>query len=109
MDIDYAIRKNESSTIITISTPNAVKIYESWERSNRLSIMFIKTHISTSIRGSIEKYIKVKDLIKVIDEKCAKYENSLTSTLIIQFSSLKFIGVKVVYDNIMHNKVLRLN
>ena len=50
--------------------------------------MFIKTHISTGIRGSIEKKSKVQDLLKAIDDQFAKSMKSLTSTLIIQFSTL---------------------
>ena len=48
MDIDYAIRKEEPSTITKTITPDVVDLYEKWERSNRLSVTFIKTNISTS-------------------------------------------------------------
>jgi len=68
MDIDYAIRKDESSVIIETSEPDAIDLYEKWERSNRLSIMFIKTNISASIRGSVDQHDKVRDLLKAIDE-----------------------------------------
>ena len=68
MDFDYAIRKDDPPAIIATSTSDAVRLYEQWERSNRLSIMFIKTHISAGIRGSIEKHVKVRDLLKAIDE-----------------------------------------
>ncbi|XP_057471070.1 secreted RxLR effector protein 161-like [Actinidia eriantha] len=54
MDIDYAIRKDEPPAITETSTPDAVDLYEKWERSNRLSVMFIKTKISAGIRGSVE-------------------------------------------------------
>ena len=56
MDIDYAIRKDEPSALSATSTKAEINLYDKWERSNRLSIMFIKTHISTGIRGSIEKH-----------------------------------------------------
>ena len=49
MDIDYAIRKDEPNPITETSTIEAISLYEKWERSNRLSMMFIKTKISTSI------------------------------------------------------------
>jgi len=38
------------------------------KRSNRLSVMFIKTKISAGIRGSVEQYNNVKALLKAIDE-----------------------------------------
>ena len=46
MDIDYAIRKDEPHKITDTSTPNEILLYERWEKSNRLSVMYIKTKIS---------------------------------------------------------------
>ena len=63
--------------------------------------MFIKTHISTGIRGSIEKHDKVQDLLKAIDDQISKFVNSLTNTLIIRFSTLRLTRVKGVRDHIM--------
>ena len=54
MDIDYAIRKDEPHKIIYTNTPDEILLYECWEKSNRLSMMYIKTKISAGIRGSIE-------------------------------------------------------
>ena len=101
MDIDYAIRKDEPLAILATSTKAAIELYEIWERFNRLSVMFIKTHISASIHGSIEKHNKVQDLLKTIDDQFATSVTSLTSTLIIQFSTLRLTGVKGVRDHIM--------
>ena len=68
MDIDCAIRKDEPDSITETSTTEAVCLYDKWERSNRLSVMFIKTKISASIRGSVEQIDKVKPLLKAINE-----------------------------------------
>ena len=59
MDIDYAIRKDESPALTNTSTTKDIMLYERWERSNRLSMMFIKTKISTGIRGSVDQHEKV--------------------------------------------------
>src|ERR1044072_9509387 len=101
MDIDYAIRKNEPPAITETSTADGIGLYEKWERSNRLSVMFIKTKISAGIRGSVDQHTEVKDLLKAIDERFVSSEKALTSTLIIQFSSIKLIGIKGVRDHIM--------
>ena len=63
--------------------------------------MFIKTHISACIRGSIKKHDKVQDLLKANDVQFAKFVKSLASTLIIQFSTLRLTRVKGVRDHIM--------
>ena len=101
MDIDYAIRKDEPSIVYATSTKASIELYESWERSNRLSVMFIKTHIYAYIHNSIEKHNKVQYLLKAIDDQFAKSVKSLANTLVIQFSTLKLIRVKGMCDHIM--------
>ena len=101
MDIDYAIRKEEPDPIIETSTAEAVCLYDKWERSNRLSVMFIKTKISAGIRGSVEQITKVKPLLKAIDEQFETSDKALASTLIMQFSSTKLTGTRGVRDHIM--------
>ncbi|KAL0453456.1 UNVERIFIED_CONTAM: hypothetical protein Slati_1323700 [Sesamum latifolium] len=56
MDIDYAIRKTEPAPITETSQPDEVDLYEKWERSNRFSVMLIKTNISVSIWGSVDQH-----------------------------------------------------
>ena len=101
MDIEYAIRKEEPDPITETSTAEAVCLYDKWERSNRLSMMFIKTKISVGIRGSIEQITKVKPLLKAIDEQFETSEKALASTLLMQFSSTKLTGTRGVGDHIM--------
>ena len=64
MDIDYAIRKDELSSLLATSTKAEIELYDKWEKSNHLFIMFIKTYILVGIRGSIEKHEKVRDFNK---------------------------------------------
>ena len=64
--------------------------------------MFIKTKISTGIRGSVKQIDKVKPLLKSIDEQFATFEKALASTLIMQFSSTKLTEITGVRDHIMH-------
>ena len=104
MDIDWAIRKDEPDPITETSTATAVCFYDKWERSNRLSVMFIKTKISIGIRGSIKQIDKVKPLMKAIDEQFVTSEKALASTLIMQFSSTKLTGIRGVHDHIMRKR-----
>ena len=64
--------------------------------------MFIKTHIYVVICGSIENHNMIRDLLKTIDDQFIESVMLLASTLIIQFSTLRLIGVKGVCDHIMH-------
>ena len=101
MDIDYAIRKYEPPELTNTSTTADIKLYERWERSNRLSVMFIKTKISAGICGSVDQYEKVRDLLKAIDEQFVTSDKALASTLIMKFSSFRLTSVKGVREHIM--------
>ncbi|KAL4340454.1 hypothetical protein GQ457_08G012720 [Hibiscus cannabinus] len=99
LDIDYAIRKSEPS-ITDNSNQADLALYEKWERSNRLSIMFIKSKVPADVRGSIEQYENVQDLLAAIEKQFQTSQKSLASTLIMKFTSLKLTTVKGVRDHI---------
>ncbi|XP_073026822.1 uncharacterized protein [Primulina eburnea] len=101
MDIDYAIRKDEQSAITENSIPDDADLYEKWERSNRLCVMFIKTKISAGMRGSVDQHNNVKELVKAIDEQFQSSDKALASTLIMKFSSLRLTSVRGVREHIM--------
>jgi hypothetical protein len=101
MDIDYAIRKDEPPALTDTSTAADIMLYEQWERSNRLSMMFIKTRISVGICGSVDQHEKVRDLLKAIDEQFVTLDKALASTLIMKFSSLRLTSVRGVREHIM--------
>ncbi|KAL5856615.1 hypothetical protein ACOSQ3_004073 [Xanthoceras sorbifolium] len=101
MDIDYAIRKDKPLEITYTSSTADITFYEKWERSNLLSVMFIKTKIFDSIRGSVDQLDNVRDLLKDIDEQFVTSENALASTLIMRLSSQRLTSVTGVRDHIM--------
>ena len=101
MDINYAIRKDEPPAVTNTSTAAEIALYEHWEQSNRLSVMFIKTKISAGIRGSVNHHSKVRDLLKAIDEQFVTSDKTLASTLIMKFSSTRLETMKGVREHIM--------
>ena len=101
MDIDYAIRKDEPPAITDESSPTDVALYERWERSNQLSVMFIKTKILAGICGFVDQHEKVWDLLKVIDDQFITSYKALANTLIMKFFSLRLTSVKGVHEYII--------
>lgn len=43
--------------------------YEQWERSNRLSLILIKSHAGKVIWGSVTKCTKAKDFINAVEQQ----------------------------------------
>ncbi|KAF7149398.1 hypothetical protein RHSIM_Rhsim03G0061600 [Rhododendron simsii] len=94
MDLDLAIREDEPPKPTNESSIAVRVAYDRWERSNRLSLMLIKTHISSSIRNSIPSCDKVKDYMKAIEEQFVSSDKALASTLmnrIVEARNAKFI------------------
>ena len=63
--------------------------------------MFIKTKITTGIRGFIEQYDKVQDLLKAIGEKFVTSDKALANSLIMKFYSIRITSVRGVREHIM--------
>ncbi|XP_044461852.1 uncharacterized protein LOC123193133 [Mangifera indica] len=101
MEIDYAIRKDEPIAPTKTSTQAKVALYEQWERSNRLSMMFLRRRISVSIRGSILECNNAKQLLKAIDEQFESSDKAYVSTLMIKLSSIKITSVRGVRKHLM--------
>ncbi|TMW85725.1 hypothetical protein EJD97_022646, partial [Solanum chilense] len=70
-------------------------------RSNRLSVMFIKTKIFAGIRSSVEQHNYVKALLKDIDEQFETSDKIPVSTCIMKFSSMRLTSVTNVREHIM--------
>ncbi|KAL5777234.1 hypothetical protein ACOSP7_010160 [Xanthoceras sorbifolium] len=93
--------KEDPPAITDASFAVDIVIYEKWERSNRLSLMFIKTKIFAGIRGSLDQQDNVRDLLKGIDEQFVTSEKALASTLIMKLSSIRLTSIKGVLEHIM--------
>ena len=83
MNIDYTIKKDEPPTITYESSRVIVALYDQWEQSNRLSVMFIKTKISASIPGFVDQQEKHQDLLKAIDDQFITSDKALANTMIM--------------------------
>lgn len=91
MDLDLALHVDEP-VVPTESSSAAEKLtYERWEKSNRLSLMLIKSHVIKSIRRSSPECEKVKDYIKAIEEQFFSSDKTLANTLMNKLS-MHFTG-----------------
>ncbi|KAI9173946.1 hypothetical protein LWI28_009158 [Acer negundo] len=84
--IDLALRVEEPPALTKSSTTQEKDIYDRWERSNRLSLMLVKSHICKSIRGSIPECPKVTDFMKAIEEQFVSSDKALANTLMKKLS-----------------------
>ena len=101
IDVNDAIRKEEPLKPIDTSSAFAIALYECWERSNHLNMMYIKTKIFISIHWFIGEHQNVKKLLKAIDEQFETSNKALASTLMTKLSSMKLTSIRSVQEHIM--------
>lgn len=83
------------------SISDKVDLYEKWEQSYRLRVMFIKTKISAGICSSVNQYNTVKELLNTTYEQFEPTDKALANTMIMSFSTLTLIIVKGMHEHIM--------
>ena len=101
LDRDLALRVNESPILTESNTQIEKTSYKHWERSYRLSLIFIKSHIGKSIRDSIPDYAKMNEYLKVIEKQFETSDKALASTVMAKMCSMKFNDTKRVREHIM--------
>ncbi|XP_059636200.1 uncharacterized protein LOC132278428 [Cornus florida] len=101
MDIDLAVCVDEPPIPTESSTPSEKVSYKRWERSNRLSMCLIKSHVGKNITSSIPECTKVKEYMTAIEQQFISSDKALASTLMTKLSSMKHMGDKEVREHIM--------
>ncbi|GJU85603.1 hypothetical protein Tco_1293149 [Tanacetum coccineum] len=104
MDLDLALREDAPLNPTESSTPIVKSNYEQWARSDLLSIMFIRSRISPSIRGVILTCDNVKAYMKAIEAQFVSSDKAMVSTLMKNISNMTLYKIKGVRE---HNMEMR--
>ncbi|KAL6319143.1 hypothetical protein AAG906_011224 [Vitis piasezkii] len=99
-----ALRVDEPLVPMKSSTQIEKASYERWERSNHLSLMFVKSNIGKSIYGSIPECAKVKEYLKAIEQQFETSGKVVANSLMTKMCSMKFNDTKGVRDHIMEKR-----
>jgi len=83
------------------SSAEEVAIYMSWERSNRLSIMFMRTSIASNIKSTLPKCDSTKEFLTTVEEHFRSANKSLAGTLMAEHTTMKFDGTRGMHEHIL--------
>ncbi|GAV77093.1 UBN2_2 domain-containing protein [Cephalotus follicularis] len=101
MDLDHALRIDTLAAITTQSTIEQRAAYEKWERSNRMSLMIMKSSISVAIRGAIPDSNDTKTYLASVEEQFKGFSKAHASTLIMKMLTTRYDGTSSVREHIM--------
>ncbi|URD75865.1 Retrotransposon protein [Musa troglodytarum] len=93
MDLDLALREDQPTSLTDNSTPNERRLYEKWDRSNRMCLMIIKCGIPEAFRATVSEGItKAKDFLTEIEKHFLKNDKVKTSTILQSLISMRYNG-----------------
>jgi hypothetical protein len=81
LDLDLALRTEKLPAIIDSSIAEKEALHMSWERSNKLSIMFMRKNIANNIKSTLPKCDSAKEFYTTEEERFRSADKSLAGTL----------------------------
>ena len=69
MDLDLALRVEKPADITILSTAKEKNHYKTWERLNRLSLMYMRLSIANNIKTTLLKTDNAKEVLKFVEER----------------------------------------
>ncbi|XP_057975314.1 uncharacterized protein LOC131162727 [Malania oleifera] len=117
LDLDLALRMDKPTTIIETSSSEQQDLSKSWERSNILSIMFMRMCIANNIKSMLpqlknaKEYKNAKKYLKAMEDRFCSADKSLVGRLMAKLTTMKFDGSRGMNEHVleMTNLAARLN
>ena len=82
MDLDLALREEKPSSITDSSIEEEKFHYKNWEKSNRLSLIYMRMSMASNIKSALPETESVKEMIKFVEERSQTADKSLARTLL---------------------------
>ncbi|KAA0039623.1 Retrovirus-related Pol polyprotein from transposon TNT 1-94 [Cucumis melo var. makuwa] len=103
LDLDLALLSEKPAAITSASSDEDRSFYKAWERSNRLSLMFMRMTVANNIKSTIKNTEDAKEFMKSV-EKCSQsesFDKSLAATLMSTLTNIKFDGSRTIHEHIL--------
>ena len=102
LDLDLALLVEKPEEVTAESTADQVSHAKAWERSNRLSLMFIKMTIANNIKTSLPQTANASELLTAVKERFKSADKSLAGTLMAELTTMKYDGSRGVQQHILN-------
>jgi len=100
-DLDLALLEDKPTALTTASTEVEKTHHKAWERSNRLSLMFIKMTVANNIKSTIPQTESAKEYMQFVEERFRSADKSLAGTLMAELTTMKFDGSRTMQEHII--------
>ncbi|XP_055959767.1 uncharacterized protein LOC126657098 [Mercurialis annua] len=101
LDLDLALQIEEPAPLTETSNDEQKALHKAWEKSNRLSLMFLRMTIASNIKTSLPKPVNAKDYLQVIEDRFKTADKPLAGKLMADLTTMKFDGTLSMHDHVI--------
>ncbi|XP_047267550.1 uncharacterized protein LOC124897971 [Capsicum annuum] len=101
LDLDVALYSKKPTVITEASSDEEKSYYKHWDRSNRLSLMFMRINIVGNIKTTLSKTESTKELLKLVEKSSQTADKSLAGTLMGTLTTIKFNGSRTMHEHVI--------
>ncbi|KAK6158425.1 hypothetical protein DH2020_005739 [Rehmannia glutinosa] len=101
LDIDLALQVEKPAAITDTSSDVERSVHTAWERSNRLSLMFMRMSIANNIKSTLPHTENAKEFMKLVGERSQTADKSLAGTLMVTLTTMKFDGSCSMHEHVI--------
>ena len=101
LDLDLTFQVEKLVAIMNANSNEEKVHYKAWERSNRLSLMFMRISIASNIKSALPKTNSAKEFMKFVEEHSQTVDKSLTRTLMSTLTTMKYDGSRTMHEHVI--------
>jgi len=99
-DLNTVFHVEKPAAITDASSTEEKTRYKVWERSNRLSLMFMQMSITNNIKAALPKTESATEFMKFVEERSQTADKSLSGTLMSTLTTMKFDGSHTMHEHV---------
>lgn len=100
-DHDLAFRVDKSVDLTADSTPKEKQCFAAWEKSNRLSLQFMRMYIPNNIKTSLHKTENAKEYMVNVKQGLKTADKSLAGKLMAELTNMRYDGTRTMHDHVI--------
>ncbi|XP_059669162.1 uncharacterized protein LOC132314303 [Cornus florida] len=110
LDLDLTFQIEKPIAITGESSEEEKSLHKVWEKSNRLSIMFMRMTITNNIKITLPKTDSAKEYLKNIEECFRIADKTLAGKSMANLTTIRFDGTRSMHEHVldMTNLVAKL-
>ncbi|XP_074267582.1 uncharacterized protein LOC141590996 [Silene latifolia] len=103
LDLDLALLSEKPGDLTATSTAEQKSFHKAWEKSNRLSLMFMRMTVESNIKSTFKKTESAKEFMKFVEESSQSdsADKSLAGTLMSTLTTMKFNGSRTMHEHVV--------